>query len=133
IKFGQMLSTRRDILPPDIADELALLQDRVPPFASELVEATIVRVFGRPLADVFSGFDLKPVASASIAQVHFAELPNGTPVAVKVLRPNVGAVIEHDLSLMRTAAALVERLWREGKRLRPREVVAEFDKTIHDE
>ena len=133
IKFGQMLSTRRDLLPPDIADELALLQDRVPPFPSEKVEATIVRVFGRPLADVFRTFDLTPVASASVAQVHFAELPDGTPVAVKVLRPNVADVIEHDLALMHTAASLIERLWREGKRLRPRDVVAEFDKTIHDE
>jgi ubiquinone biosynthesis protein len=133
IKFGQMLSTRRDLLPPDIADELALLQDRVPPFPSEQVEATIVRVFGRPLNQVFSAFDLTPVASASVAQVHFAHLPNGTPVAVKVLRPNVASVIEHDLALMHTAASLLERLWREGKRLRPREVVAEFDKTIHDE
>ena len=133
IKFGQMLSTRRDLLPPDIADELALLQDRVPPFASELVLATIERVFGRPLDEVFRSFDLTPVASASVAQVHFAELPDATPVAVKVLRPNIGDVIEHDLALMRTAAALVDRLWREGRRLRPREVVAEFDKTIHDE
>jgi ubiquinone biosynthesis protein len=133
IKFGQMLSTRRDLLPPDIADELALLQDRVPPFPSEQVVATIVRVFGRPLDAVFRAFDLTPVASASVAQVHFAELPDGTPVAVKVLRPRIGEVIEHDLALMHTAAALVERLWREGKRLRPREVVAEFDKTIHDE
>jgi len=133
IKFGQVLSTRRDILPSDIADELALLQDRVPPFASELVVATIVRVFGRPIDEVFKSFDLSPVASASVAQVHFAELPDGTPVAVKVLRPNIGNVIEHDLALMRTAASLVERLWREGRRLRPREVVAEFDKTIHDE
>ena len=133
IKFGQVLSTRRDILPPDIADELALLQDRVPPFPSAQVEATIERVFGRPLREVFSTFDLTPVASASVAQVHFASLPDGTPVAVKVLRPNVAEVIEHDLALMRTAAALLERLWREGKRLRPRDVVAEFDKTIHDE
>jgi ubiquinone biosynthesis protein len=133
IKFGQMLSTRRDLLAPDIADELALLQDRVPPFASELVVATIVRVFGRPLDQVFRTFDLTPVASASVAQVHFAELPDGTPVAVKVLRPNIADVIEHDLSLMRTAASLAERLWREGRRLRPREVVAEFDRTIHDE
>ena len=132
IKFGQMLSTRRDHLPPDIADELALLQDRVPPFASELVVATIERVFGRPLDQVFRSFDVTPVASASVAQVHFAELPDATPVAVKVLRPNIGDVIEHDLALMRTAAALVDRLWREGRRLRPREVVAEFDKTIHD-
>jgi ubiquinone biosynthesis protein len=133
VKFGQMLSTRRDLLAPDIADELALLQDRVPPFASELVVATIVRVFGRPLDQVFRTFDLTPVASASVAQVHFAELPDGTPVAVKVLRPNIADVIEHDLSLMRTAASLAERLWREGRRLRPREVVAEFDRTIHDE
>ena len=133
IKFGQMLSTRRDLLPPDIADELALLQDRVPPFPSEKVEATIVRVFGRPLADVFGAFDLTPVASASVAQVHFAALPDGTPVAVKVLRPNVADVIEHDLALMHTAASLIERLWREGRRLRTREVVVEFDKTIHDE
>jgi len=133
IKFGQVLSTRRDLLPPDIANELALLQDRVPPFPSELVEATIVRVFGRPIAEVFRAFDLTPVASASVAQVHFGELPNGTPVAIKVLRPNIAHVIENDLALMRTAAALVERLWREGRRFRPREVVAEFDKTIHDE
>jgi ubiquinone biosynthesis protein len=133
IKFGQMLSTRRDLLPTDIADELALLQDRVPPFASELVVATIERVFGKPLSDVFRTFELTPVASASVAQVHFAELPDGTPVAVKVLRPNIHDVIEHDLALMRTAASLVERLWREGRRLRPRDVVAEFDKTIHDE
>ena len=133
IKFGQMLSTRRDLLAPDIADELALLQDRVPPFASDLVVATVVRVFGRPLDQVFRTFDLTPVASASVAQVHFAELPDGTPVAVKVLRPNIADVIEHDLSLMRTAATLVERLWREGRRLRARDVVAEFDKTIHDE
>ena len=133
IKFGQVLSTRRDLLPPDIADELALLQDRVPPFPSEQVEATIERVFGRPLREVFGTFDLTPVASASVAQVHFASLPDGTPVAVKVLRPNVAEVIEHDLALMRSAATLLERLWREGKRLRPRDVVAEFDKTIHDE
>src|SRR6476469_5713650 len=131
IKFGQMLSTRRDILPLDIADELALLQDRVPPFPSELVEATVVRVFRKPLDQVFRNFDLSPVASASVAQVHFAELPDGTPVAVKVLRPNVAEVIEHDLSLMRTAATLVERLWREGRRLRARDVVAEFAQTIH--
>ena len=102
-------------LPPDIADELALLQRRVPPFPSEKVEATIVRVFGRPLADVFGAFDLTPVASASVAQVHFAALPDGTPVAVKVLRPNVADVIEHDLALMHTAASLIERLWREGR------------------
>jgi ubiquinone biosynthesis protein len=139
VKFGQMLSTRRDLLPPDIADELAKLQDRVPPFPSEQVVATLTRIYGKPLDQVFESFDPTPIASASIAQVHFAKLPDGvgaksgTPVAVKVLRPNVVEVIEHDLALMQTAASLVERLWKEGKRLKPREVVAEFDKTIHDE
>jgi ubiquinone biosynthesis protein len=133
IKFGQMLSTRRDILPPAIADELALLQDRVPPFASSEVEAAIERVHGKPISEVFRSFDLVPVASASVAQVHFAELPDGTPVAVKVLRPRVAEVIDHDLALMQTGANLVERLWSEGRRLRPRDVVSEFDKTIHDE
>ena len=139
VKFGQMLSTRRDLLPPDIADELAKLQDRVPPFASGQVIATLTRIYGKPLDQVFKSFDPTPVASASIAQVHFAELPDGIgalsgrPVAVKVLRPNIDDVILHDLALMQTAAALVEGLWKEGKRLKPRAVVAEFDKTIHDE
>src|SRR4029079_3115253 len=98
----------------------------VPPFSSDKVEATIIRVFGRPVAEVFRAFDLTPLASASVGQVHFAELQSGTPVAVKVLRPNGADVIEHDLALMRTAASLVERLWREGRRLRPREVVPEL-------
>ena len=133
VKFGQVLSTRRDLLPPDVADELARLQDRVPPFPSEEVIATLQRVYRKPIDQVFRRFDRKPRASASVAQVHFAELPDGTPVAVKVLRPNIEHVIEHDLALMQTAAMLMERLWKEGKRLKPREVVAEFDKTIHDE
>jgi len=133
VKFGQVLSTRRDILPTDIADELAKLQDRVPPFPSEDVVATLRRVYGRPLDQVFRSFEITPVASASVAQVHFAELPDGTPVAVKVLRPGIRRVIEHDLALMRTAAMLIERLWRDGRRLRPREVVAEFDRTVRDE
>ncbi|MET0204584.1 MAG: ubiquinone biosynthesis regulatory protein kinase UbiB [Casimicrobiaceae bacterium] len=133
VKFGQMLSTRRDLFPTDIADELAKLQDRVPPFPSEQVISSLARIYGKPIDAVFRAFDPVPVASASIAQVHFAELPDGTPVAVKVLRPNIGAVIEHDLALMHTAAMLVERLWSEGKRLKPRAVVGEFEKTIHDE
>src|SRR5438046_2149460 len=133
VKFGQMLSTRRDLLPTDIADELAGLQDRVPPFPSEQVIATLQRVYGKPVEDVFRTFDRTPVASASVAQVHLAELPDGTPAAVKVLRPNIAATIERDLALMMTGATLAERLWSDGKRLKPREVVAEFDKTIHDE
>jgi len=128
-----MLSTRRDLIPPDIADELAKLQDRVPPFPSERVVATLERVYGRPVARVFRSFDQDPVASASVAQVHLAELPDGTPVAVKVLRPDIAATIDKDLALMDMGAWAVERLWSDGKRLRPREVVAEFEKTIHGE
>ncbi len=137
VKFGQVLSTRRDLLPPDIADELALLQDRVPPFDSAVAIATIERAFGRPVDEVFISFDRVPVASASIAQVHFATLrtrDGGThEVAVKVVRPNMVQVIEKDLSLMRMMAGWVERLSADGKRLKPREVVAEFDNYLHDE
>jgi ubiquinone biosynthesis protein len=133
VKFGQVLSTRRDLLPPDIADELAKLQDRVPPFSTEQVHATLARVYGKPHEQVFKSFEHDPVASASVAQVHLAELPDGTPAAVKVLRPNIAATIKRDLALMQTGAWLVENLWSDGKRLKPREVVAEFEKTIHDE
>jgi len=137
VKFGQVLSTRRDLLPPDIADELAHLQDRVPPFPSAVAVATIERAFGKPLDAVFSQFDHQPVASASIAQVHFATLRDGRhggrEVAVKVLRPHMKPVIEKDLSLMRMMAGWVEKLSADGKRLKPREVVAEFDKYLHDE
>jgi ubiquinone biosynthesis protein len=137
VKFGQVLSTRRDLLPPDIADELAFLQDRVPPFSSDVAVGTIERAFGRPLNEIFEDFTHKPVASASIAQVHFAVIKNrdGTmrEVAVKVLRPGMLTVIDKDLSLMRMMAGWVDRLSADGKRLKPREVVAEFDKYLHDE
>ena len=133
VKFGQVLSTRRDLLPPDLADELARLQDRVPPFSSEVSVATVERAFGRKLEDVFASFERVPVASASIAQVHFAVLHDGREVAVKVLRPNMLPVIEKDLGLMRIMAGWVELLSADGKRLKPREVVAEFDKYLHDE
>lgn len=141
VKFGQVLSTRRDLLPDDIADELAKLQDRVPPFDSDIAVREIERGLRRPLDDVFASFDRTPVASASIAQVHFGVLKSGPvfgkwagrEVAVKVLRPGMLAAIERDLALMQVGAALIERVWRDGKRLHPREVVVEFDKHLHDE
>ena len=137
VKFGQVLSTRRDLLPTDLADELAKLQDRVPPFSSNEAVAIIERSFGRPLSDIFVDFTHKPVASASIAQVHFAVIKDRSgatrEVAVKVLRPGMLTVIDKDLSLMRMMAGWVDRLSADGKRLKPREVVAEFDKYLHDE
>ena len=133
VKFGQVLSTRRDLLPPDIADELARLQDRVPPFDSAVAVAIIEKSFGKPLARIFAVFDSTPVASASIAQVHFATLHDGREVAVKVLRPNMLEAFNKDLALMRMMAGWVERTSADGKRLKPREVVAEFDKYLHDE
>ena len=137
VKLGQVLSTRRDLMPVDIADELALLQDRVPPFPSEVAIATIERAFNKKVDDIFVSFDRQPIASASIAQVHFAVLKDrhgvNREVAVKVLRPGMLSVIEKDLSLMRLMAGWVESLSSDGKRLKPREVVAEFDKYLHDE
>lgn len=133
VKFGQMLSTRRDLIPLDIADELALLQDRVPPFPYVDVKQTIELAYGLPLETVFSQFDETPIASASVAQVHFAHLPGDIPVAVKILRPGIAVVIEKDLALLDSAAWLLQKLWPDGKRLRPREVVAEFAKHVHSE
>lgn len=133
VKFGQMLSTRRDLLPEDIANELALLQDRVPPFPFVQVQTTLIEAYERPWQEVFTEFDPTPVASASVAQVHFATLCDGRPVAVKVLRPGIGRVIEHDLALLDAGALLIEKLFADGKRLRPREVVDEFRKTLADE
>jgi ubiquinone biosynthesis protein len=133
VKFGQVLSTRRDLLPDDLADELAKLQDRVPPFAAATSRLLVERAFGRSIEQVFASFEAEPVASASIAQVHFAVLKDGREVAVKVLRPGMLEVIEDDLTLLRTLARWVERLSVDGKRLKPREVVAEFDNYLHDE
>jgi ubiquinone biosynthesis protein len=133
VKFGQMLSTRRDLIPTDIADELAKLQDQVPPFPSDQAVAILEEAFGKPLHDVFSVFDETPVASASVAQVHFAVLPDGREVAVKILRPGISGIIGHDVSLMEICAGLIERWWEDGKRLKPKLVVAEFEKYLHDE
>ncbi len=137
VKFGQVLSTRRDLMPADIADELARLQDRVPPFSSEVAVAIIERTLRKPVNEIFTSFEREPVASASIAQVHFARLLDRDgrerEVAVKVLRPGMLHAIEKDLSLMRMMAGWVEGLSADGKRLKPREVVAEFDKYLHDE
>ncbi len=137
VKFGQVMSTRRDLLPVDIANELAMLQDRVPPFSSDIAVATIEKAFGRTVQDIFVSFDRTPIASASIAQVHFAVLLDKKgqqrEVAVKVVRPGMLKVIEKDLGLMRMMAGWVESLSADGKRLKPREVVGEFDKYLHEE
>jgi ubiquinone biosynthesis protein len=133
VKFGQVLSTRRDLVPPDIADELAKLQDRVPPFPAAESRLLVEQAFGRSIEAVFAEFESEPVASASIAQVHFAKLHDGREVAVKVLRPGMLAVIDDDLALLRWLAGWVERLSADGRRLKPREVVAEFDMYLHDE
>ena len=133
VKFGQVLSTRRDLLPTDIADELARLQDQVPPFPSEQAVAEIERALGARIDDVFSAFERRPEASASIAQVHVATLRSGEEVAVKVLRPGVERAIARDVALLETAAHLMEKLWAESRRLKPREVVAEFARHLDEE
>jgi ubiquinone biosynthesis protein len=133
IKFGQALSTRRDLIPVDIADELAKLQDRVPPFAGELAVAAIERALGASLDDVFSSFDSTPLAAASIAQVHAATLRTGQDVVVKVLRPGMHEVIDLDLEVLGTLAKLADEYWQDARRLRPIEVVGEYRKTIFDE
>src|SRR5688572_19845953 len=133
VKFGQVLSTRRDLLPPDIAEELAKLQDQVPPFPAADVMAIRQRVYRRPAAEVFTEFAAEPAASASVAQVHLARLPDGCEVAVKVLRPGIARVIAGDLALLHAGATLIEWVWADGRRLRPHEVVNEFAKHLEVE
>jgi len=133
VKFGQALSTRRDLLPEEIADELAKLQDKVPPFAGEIAQAMIEQACGRSIHELFLEFEIKPLASASIAQVHIAKLFDGKEVAVKVLRPGVHKQVARDVDLLYVLARLAERYWVEGRRLRPREVVAEFERHLFDE
>jgi ubiquinone biosynthesis protein len=130
VKFGQALSVRPDLLPPEVALELAKLQDQVPPFAGEQAVATLELAFGKPVDDVFVEFDRAPLAAASIAQVHAARLPDGRAVVVKVLRPNVAALIQRDLDVLYAIAALAERYWPEAYRLHATEVVAEFERTL---
>ena len=133
VKFGQAVSTRRDLLPADIADELAKLQDRVPPFDSAVAVASIEKAFGLPLARIFGSFDPKPLAAASIAQVHVATLQSGREVVVKILRPGMRESIDLDLEVLDTVAALADEYWRDARRLRPVELVREYRKTILDE
>ncbi|NKB62484.1 MAG: ubiquinone biosynthesis regulatory protein kinase UbiB [Gammaproteobacteria bacterium] len=133
IKFGQVLSTRPDLLPMDIASSLTRLQDRVPPFPGDEAKSIIEEAFGDSLDQHFSQFDREPAASASVAQVHYAQLLDGTDVVVKVLRPGIEEIVEKDLRLLHALAELVERYWSEGKRLKPIEVVEDYHRTIHDE
>ncbi len=133
VKFGQILSTRRDLLPDELAKELAKLQDRVPPFPGSQARAIIEKAYKRPIDEVLEAFDETPLASASIAQVHSARLKDGRRVVVKVLRPNIEKTIRRDVDLLYTIAHLAERYWKEGRRLRPVEVIQEYEKTIFDE
>ena len=133
VKLGQILSTRRDLLPNELADELAKLQDNVPPFPGSEARAIIEKAYGKSLSEVFASFDEQPLASASIAQVHCATLKDGSEVIVKVVRPGIEKTIRRDVGLLYILADLAERYWSEGYRLRPREVVAEFESTILDE
>jgi len=133
VKFGQILSTRQDLLPPDIGEELSKLQDNVPPFADALARQIIEASLEQRIEDVFSEFSASPLASASIAQVHTATLQSGEDVVVKVLRPGIEKVIDADVAVLYTLAELANKYWGEAKRLKPLEVVQEFDHTIHDE
>ena len=133
VKFGQALSTRRDLLPDDVAVELAKLQDRVPPFPSEQARTIVETAYGQPLTQAFVVFEDQPLASASIAQVHAAQLPDGANVVVKVVRPSIEKIIRRDIDLMYIIAELAERYWKESRRLRPVAVVREYEKTIFDE
>jgi len=133
MKFGQTLSTRRDLLPRDIADELEKLQDRVPPFSNAAARAIVEAAYERPVSEVFARFDEAPIAAATIAQVHGAQLKDGKEVVVKIVRPGIRALIERDIEVMFELAGLANRYWRDAPRLRPVELVREYEKTILDE
>ena len=133
VKFGQALSVRPDLLTVELAEELAKLQDQVPPFASELAIETLQRAFDGKFEQLFANFEREPLAAASIAQVHGARMHDGTDVVVKILRPNVHAIIQRDLEVLYSIAGLAEAYWPEARRLHPIEVVAEFEKTLLNE
>ncbi len=133
VKFGQALSTRMDLLSPDIIVELEKLQDQVPPFDGQLAKKMLEKAYQKPLEAIFKTFDLTPLAAASIAQVHAATLSDGSDVVVKILRPNMLKMIRKDIAALYTIAKLLERFWLSGKRLRPVELVQEFEQTILDE
>ncbi len=133
VKFGQAVSTRRDLLPREVADELAKLQDRVPPFPADEAVAILNEAYGKSVDEIFARFDFEPFAAASIAQVHTAALDDGTEVIVKLLRPRVREQIERDLDVLFALARLADRYWENSKRLRPIELVAEYEKTVIDE
>lgn len=130
VKFGQILSTRRDLLPADIAEQLALLQDQVAPFDGDTARAIVEHALGEPVATVFARFDTAPLASASIAQVHAARLRNGRDVVVKVLRPGIEKQIGADIALLKSLAALVDRTHPNADKIRPQAVVAEIETTL---
>src|SRR5690606_17012083 len=130
VKFGQILSTRRDLLPPDIAEELAMLQDQVAPFDGQAAQAIVEQALGRPVEAAFAAFDTRPLASASIAQVHAARLHDGREVVVKVLRPGIERQIDADIALLRSLAAVVDRAHPRADRIRPQAVVAEIETTL---
>jgi len=133
VKFGQIISTRRDLVAPDIADELALLQDQVPPFPGTEAQAIVEKALEMPVSELFGSFDLEPLASASIAQVHAATLPEGREVVVKVVRPGINRLIRRDIDLLMAIAQLAEKYWESGSRIRPTEFVREFETFIFDE
>nr|WP_256558060.1 ubiquinone biosynthesis regulatory protein kinase UbiB [Marinobacterium sedimentorum] len=133
IKFGQMLSTRRDLLPDEIAFELQRLQDQVPPFPGQEARLIVEKALGKPVGELFAQFEAEPLASASVAQVHVARLHNGRDVVVKVVRPGIDRIIRKDVDLLYTFAQLLQWSWPEGRRLRPVEVVREYEQTIFDE
>jgi ubiquinone biosynthesis protein len=133
VKFGQAVSTRRDLLPADVADELVKLQDRVPPFPSRLAVAMVEEALGREIGALFREFDTEPLAAASIAQVHAAKLLDGRDVVVKLLRPQVQSLVKQDIEVLYTIAQLAETYWPASRRLNPSRVVAEFEKSLANE